>query len=1157
MDYYRRNELPETVKRYKTYTDQFQVWLLKTGTQRGVELANVVADQTKKKKSKKGYRIPLQKQEQLVNAIAATSVPLADTSGINDLGDAIRSRREVTQYHRYNNTADLGHEYFNGSLEALMTALKVLVPGMNKTQNCTNDTPTFVFIQLPTGSKTSQDEQDELLEKMRKRDKSDLEDGGQPQQTPTPRTKKKVPIPEASPLTAEEELLRREFLIICFLYSFNRVRDVLYDVWVLYHKGLVNAITAALVFDLAQDHVHQNVKVLVEELDLLPGGLAILIHQLFDKIKAAPDQNMATLPTEKVLRHLFGLDAAALIKTYIGKTRPKEESADNDIQEHPLSLFLRFFDVIRKGGLKLPKWDHFTGEMLLHQSTSQDYLPFGLAIVLDIQQAVREDYRRMLRDLTEHGLDIARCIRCHVDYEDRMWAKGTKPDYMCREEIKFSTILLNPLERLLEWLQELLDSQEKPMTASVFITVHSTLAGLSMWHFNQIYHHTAIAKIQWFILGIAHLYNAACQMGCLNLRWPDLDYLIKMYGAKVMFRGDPPTHPNDFLNRYLLSSNTSSRVMASDFRHMSDYLPHISRELGAKHGLQPELPLEAKILDYYGPDPDNNRWLRRHAVFNYLYRRSEDTEETPKDDCDEATQNMKDLQDTFANLATNITPSKPRRKGKNKSRMYIPDFDKQGETHANLFGTMKSELQENEVHSHFDFLSFYRRAYDLFLRIREEVLMGDQVQRFRAEDMNANPNPPNFQLITDLFRALQIGPKIKKEEGEAEAEEGAGQQLSTKVVPLRQIRRVAEMIQDLTRSRGDVELERAKLRVKGDWGGLKASYAAEEAGRETSTAETPPTQVEKEMVLEVADDKVGFATSLQIDDGNNRTKRKFEAAIDSEDGPFYAPGNQLLGPKDSDNNLGDILSEATTPEITDTMVDTPNDGVTLLQENQKGDMKRRHEADENTGNGSLHTPSLRDQINDPVDDPASQHVLASTTLKTKQPHSLNHSTKHIMNTAAPTSLAETTPNDQLNDDAEPTMRSPPAIKSGTRPKGMYHRITYSSTTSRKFHMTTFSSPCISKEARILALSRPHRGFFHRLASVAGRRHVAFRCYDRCSMARAMYGRQSRVQRQMAISVAELKMKARRDSAELQRVWLGVGHEEVDRTWETESDVSLD
>jgi hypothetical protein len=100
------------------------------------------------------------------------------------------------------------------------------------------------------------------------------------------------------------------------------------------------------------------------------------------------------------LRHLFGLDAAALIKIYITKARSTENIANDDIREHPLMLFLGFFDVIRKGHPKLPKWDHFTGEMLLRQDTSQDYLPFGLSIVFDIQEAVREDYRRMLRDLT-------------------------------------------------------------------------------------------------------------------------------------------------------------------------------------------------------------------------------------------------------------------------------------------------------------------------------------------------------------------------------------------------------------------------------------------------------------------------------------------------------------------------------------------------------------------------------------------------------------------------------------------------------------------------------------------------------------------------------------------------------------------------------------
>lgn len=632
-----------------------------------------------------------------------------------------------------------------------------------------------------------------------------------------------------------------------------------------------------------------------------------------------------------------------------------------------------------------------------------------------------------------------------------------------------------------------------------------------------------------------------------------------IYGAKVMFRGDPPTHPNDFLNRYLLSGNTSSRVMASDFRHTSEFLPQVSRELGAKRGLQPELSLEAKICDYYDSDADNDRWLRRHAVFNYLYRQSEDTDKTPDDDCQEATQDRKGLRDTFANLAANIAPPKPRRKGKSKSRVHRPDFDKQDETHAKLFGTMKSELRENEVHSNFDFLSFYRRAYDLVLRIRKEVLMSDQVQRFRAEDMNADPDPPNFQLITDLFRALQIDPKTKKGE-EAEAEEGAGYQLSTKVVPLKQIRRVAEMIQDLTRSEGDVELKRAKLRVKGDWEGLKASYAAEEAGRDTSTVDDTVAQVEK-VVLKTADDNVDSSTTLRNDDGDHRVKHKFEADGDSVDDPQYTPGNQLTGTDHSNNNLGGMLNKPATTAIID-VIGTQNGRVSLHKENGKKGVKRKHKADEDTENGPAYTPSLCEQISDPVYGTISQYALALSLYagKLRQGQPSNDPTQQIISTTDSTSLAIPSPNDQRNNQlnvAEPTVRSPLAIKRKIMTRRTYHYKTYSSTTPRKSHTTAFHPCRTSKKTKIVALSQPRRGYYRRLTSTTNKRHVAFRCFARCSMARALCGQQTRVQRQMAIAIAELKKRARWDSAELKKVWLSIRDGKLGRVWDTDSNASSD
>lgn len=86
MDQYRQHELPETVRKYKKYTDNFQEWLMQTAIQRGVENAARIAEQAKKRsKGKKKYKISTQQQEFLVDGIADSEEPLNDTSGLRDL----------------------------------------------------------------------------------------------------------------------------------------------------------------------------------------------------------------------------------------------------------------------------------------------------------------------------------------------------------------------------------------------------------------------------------------------------------------------------------------------------------------------------------------------------------------------------------------------------------------------------------------------------------------------------------------------------------------------------------------------------------------------------------------------------------------------------------------------------------------------------------------------------------------------------------------------------------------------------------------------------------------------------------------------------------------------------------------------------------------
>ncbi|CAA9962388.1 hypothetical protein PTMSG1_05763 [Pyrenophora teres f. maculata] len=377
MDPYRRNELPETVRRYKAYTDQFEQWLIKTAIQREVEVAELIKTQAKNNNGKKGYRLAIEQQKSLVEAIASTNTPLRDTSGLLDLSDAIRSRREVAEYHRFQNCEDDGHAYFNSNLEGFMTSLSRLV--------------------------------NERLKKMREGEE-------------------------------EDEDVKTE--------------DDVRDTWMAYQEGEITAVTAGLVTDLVQSHLHQDVNALVEELELRPGELSLLLNTLCKKLNAPhdhPAQVADNILEAHHVRHLLAYEGTYLFLRYDRKDAPPPPlDAEGKSKTHPAAHWMLFYDLIRKSELKLTKWDHFTEEILMHPITSRNYIPVGLQIILDVMDYTRPDCRKLLYDLREHGLEVSNCIRLHVEFEDRMWANDTKPDYFTNEEVKFSNTYLATANHLLE-----------------------------------------------------------------------------------------------------------------------------------------------------------------------------------------------------------------------------------------------------------------------------------------------------------------------------------------------------------------------------------------------------------------------------------------------------------------------------------------------------------------------------------------------------------------------------------------------------------------------------------------------------------------------------------------------------------------------------------
>ncbi|KAH7077094.1 hypothetical protein FB567DRAFT_477618, partial [Paraphoma chrysanthemicola] len=1160
MDYYKQNELPENVRRYKIYTDSFQDWLLKTAANRNVEYAKQVAEQAKRRKGKKTHKMSVEQQERLIDAIAETKQPLTDISGIRDLDDAIRLRKEVFQYHKVNDTADTGHAFFNFALEGAkqkFAALIAFIPVALKSHDITDD----ISIHLVDHFRDANSDEDEELKAIIKSHGSDVP--GKVEKTARLALEA---LPDRKPFTREEKILQQRLLILCFLYLLNRIRAVIREVWVLFRHSKITAVTAALVTDLAMSHIQQSVSALVEELDDIgerPNPLPIMVKEL---CIALSQQSPSKQLDDQALHHLFCVEAINHINAYVSKRatgRASKLSRPDD--RHPYMPFLQFYDIILRDKIKLPLWDKFTEDILRDPKGSSDWLSFGFQIMLDVQEIVRGDRLMLYRDVMEHALDIATLMRVHIEYEDRMWAMGKKPDYMSQGCTKFSNVFIGPLNSLLEWLQVLVKAKEggstpNSLTIDVFASVQATMSGLAMSYFGTLYQSISISKVKWFLTSLCHLYNAARQVGGLGLAWADLDFIVHMHGPKRIFVGDTPTDPNDFQNRALLAMCVSSRYLASDHNRSGTTAPITQKYLHHKHGPVPEFPLEEKIRAYYKSDQQNSRWMKRHNVFNHLHQLVQIAQESDEPGSTDDAE-FQELQTTFSKLVTKIAP--PKRKKKVKSRVSIPQISDLDDTHTPLLRRMGSELQSHELHSNFDYLSLYRRGFGLALKLRKEVLFDETMQIARRGDISKNQNPDCYNLILDLFERLKIKPKAKDVKVK-------GDELSTDVVALDQLKRVAKIMEGVIQSEGSVELDRAKLRVQRDWAGLKKSYAAEDALQGENDDGYGLDEIDGDSSVDSEDepDPEHFVDADKLSHLRRTVEALPPGSWPEDDGIDPAIESQLIHetsvPSDAEpdsSSLPDLCTAAVAKDNDST--ERHRTGTSSLIDDFLDDFASPLGSETEAGTKKHHQAYVLDELDEILH--AHDATLISTTSCERvgseeatdyqagseiSPKEVETSESNHHNTADASITNEPGGNYKKAIDLieaehefprnipEPSITAfipdhlhKPALISN--PSGIFHRLKFSSTVSRR-HLVSLKRT--SPATVSLVLTRRRWGFPHRLAGTPKKHFVSMRCYALCILARNLLGKESRSQRRVRDAARIVKERKKGRSYDLHAAW---------------------
>ncbi|KAJ4301021.1 hypothetical protein N0V90_003110 [Kalmusia sp. IMI 367209] len=825
MNYYGINELPETYKRYKTYTNDFETWLMKAAKRRGLEIAAQAEADAKdaavKQKEKKGrrhikpYRILQKDILPIAQAVANSGMPLDDISGLTDLNDAIRARKEVGEWYRYNKKSDEQHPFFVSVLDDvrnvfkgwLFTSTMRVEVGNGRTARPdsikTEGLAILIDLSNNIGDKGgNEDNEDVTMNKEARPGWSDEAKASSKRHVASP-------VVEQLPEMTQAELdMDEDFQVLCFLYDLFQLRQRVKHVWGDWVNRKVGTMTAALVSDLALGVVHKNVGILVENLDDDADSQKIL--RIIDKLcqLLSADDRRAELPSEDGDQVMYAPDLLCMEAIYYMKKfwRLEADGSDETLRdpshESFILRFLLHFKLIKTNELRLATLDRFTESFCSPKARTEIWLPFGFQIMLDIQQNVTSHLREVYVDVFDHGVHTADLIRAHMMYEDEMWNKGDKPDYMTVGEIKFSNVYLPTLERLLDWLKQLTCKERgtaSGMYIVTFLALHPILSGLTMWFYHRSYHSSAISKAQWFIVALAHLYNACRKVGGLAVPWADLEFIIQSQGAARIYVGGPPTDPSFFPDRLCLALCSSMRMFAKDYRGDHKRATHEGKR---KRGLASYGKVEGDIRDYYDTKASSDRWMRLHNLFALLKTDLDKIPgKGPNKPSDTKTQEVPNLKDRvsiiFASIAAKRASSFKNKRSRKKSKVRLPDFSKLHSVHDQLLEHAACQLKDQELYAQFDHLSFFRRAYAALSRIRSELLW-DHSQALTT--INSEQEPPNdFQLLVDLFRDLT--PPIDKKDTK---------RVAKNLEAMENLKKISAILHDVIQGEGDVETKKAE-----------------------------------------------------------------------------------------------------------------------------------------------------------------------------------------------------------------------------------------------------------------------------------------------------------------------------------------------------------
>ena len=195
-------------------------------------------------------------------------------------------------------------------------------------------------------------------------------------------------------------------------------------------------------------------------------------------------------------------------------------------------------------------------------------IPVALAfqLFLDIHLALLHDLERPFGELLNSAAHAKTSIVKHDIH-------AGLPD--ADDGLTNASKLLTPLKGFMDEhvrkdaVNELVSARgmsRKNMPAFFLLKHHPVLCGTLQFHINSSLYRGGLtaSNLCDCVIGVAHLYNAARQSNYLPCEWPDMEEIIRHYGAEYVFVGNRPTSVNNYYKRYQLALGTQLTGFARD-----------------------------------------------------------------------------------------------------------------------------------------------------------------------------------------------------------------------------------------------------------------------------------------------------------------------------------------------------------------------------------------------------------------------------------------------------------------------------------------------------------------------------------------------------------------------------------------------------------------